>query len=152
MVAFLQSGCSTLVGTVGPEGDPHAGRAWGIDVVDAESVRLRVLIDADDEVTVRHLSDRGAVALTAANVPTLRSVQLKGRSLGVEAAGDDDGARARRFCDNFFADVEEADGTERSLLERLVPDAYVVCFVQVDEVFDQTPGPGAGEPLAVDAR
>jgi hypothetical protein len=147
MVTFLQSGCSALVGTVGPAGDPHAGRAWGIDVVDAEAGRLRLLIDADDELTVRHLADLGAVAVTAANVPTLRSVQLKGRSLGVEAATDADRRRARRYCDEFFTDIEQTDGTERSLPERLVPASYAVCEMQVDDVFDQTPGPGAGAPM-----
>jgi hypothetical protein len=147
MVVFLQSGCSTLVGTVGPDGDPHAGRAWGLDVLDADAGRVRVLIDADDEPTVRHLSGHGLVALTEANVPTLRSLQLQGRSLGVEPATDADGRRARRFCDDFFGDVEQTDGTERGLLERLVPDRYSACLVQIEEVFDQTPGPDAGRAI-----
>lgn len=152
LVAFLQSGCSTLVGTVGPDGDPHAARGWGLDVLDGETGTLRVLIDTDDELTVRHLTGHGPVALTAANVPTLRSVQLKGRSLGVEPATEVDADRARRFCDDFFSDIEMTDGTERSLLERLVPDGFAVCLVQVDEVFDQTPGPSAGEALVGEPR
>jgi hypothetical protein len=152
MVAFLQGGCSTLVGTVGADGDPHAGRGWGLDVVEGEQDVVRVLIDGHDELTVRHLADKGAVALTAADVPTLRSVQLKGRSLGVQPATAADGERARRFCDDFFTDIVETDGTERSLLERLVPHGFSVCLVQVDQLFDQTPGPGAGAPLAVPPR
>src|SRR5690348_15035388 len=104
MVAFLESGCSTIIGTVDRDGAPHAGRAWGLDV---EGDDLRVLIDAHDELTVQHLADLGAVAITAANVPTLRSVQLKGRSLGVEEGGEADEERAARFCDAFFRDVEQ---------------------------------------------
>ncbi len=150
MVAFLHSGCSTIIGTVGPDGEPHAGRAWGLDVLALGEGMARVLIDADDDRTVQHLTDLGSVAVTAANVPTLRSVQLKGRSLGVEPALDADVERAERFCDAFFTDIEQTDGTERGLLVRLVPAQFAVCTMQIDEVFDQTPGPGAGAPLGVD--
>ena len=41
MVAFLESGCSTIVGTVGPDGDPHAGRAWGSTCSTPEAGTLR---------------------------------------------------------------------------------------------------------------
>ena len=150
MVGFLHSGCSTIIGTVGADGEPHAGRAWGLDVLSPGEGRIRVIIDGDDELTVQHLTDLGAVAVTAANVPTLRSVQLKGRSVAVEPAVDADVELAERFCDAFFTDVEQTDGTERGLLVRLVPAHFVVCTMQVDEIFDQTPGPGAGAPLAVD--
>ncbi len=146
MVAFLQSGCSTIIGTVSADGDPHAGRAWGLDVLPGTST-VSLLIDADDELTVHHLVDLGRVAITAANVPTLRSVQLKGRSVGMEDAGEADVERAARFCDDFFTDIEQTDGTERALLARLVPDRFVVCHMKVEEVFDQTPGPAAGAPL-----
>jgi hypothetical protein len=148
MVTFLESGCSTLVGTVDADGEPHAGRGWGLTVSSGDST-VRLVIDAGDEVGRRHLSEGGLVAVTGADVRTLRSVQLKGRALAVEPATDADRARARRFCDAFFADVTEVDGTERALLERLVPSDFAVCLVEVDEVFDQTPGPEAGARLTV---
>ncbi len=121
---------------------------WGTTVVPGEDLAVRLIVDLNDEVGLRHLSDRGAIALTGADVRTLHAVQLKGRSLGIEPATDADRARALRFCDQFFSDVAQIDGTERDLLERLVPADYAVCLVAVDEVFDQTPGPGAGAPLA----
>jgi hypothetical protein len=43
--------------------------------------------------------------------------------------------------------VTAVDGTERRLLERLVPSDYTAWTVAIDEVYDQTPGPGAGAPL-----
>jgi hypothetical protein len=51
------------------------------------------------------------------------------------------------YCDSFFGAVEEADGTDRRLLERTVPGDFVSCTVEIDELFDQTPGPGAGAAL-----
>jgi hypothetical protein len=142
---FLESGCALIVGTVSADGEPHAGRAWGLDVlVPGARPQVRVLLDAGDPPTIEHAADGGAIAITATSVRTLRSVQLKGRSLGVAVAATGDGARAQRFIDAFFADIQETDGTDPALLERFVPIGYVACSVEVHERFDQTPGPGAG--------
>jgi hypothetical protein len=145
---FLESGCALLVGTVSPEGEPHAGRAWGLDVIvlgDAPQVRL--LLDADDATTIEHAAAGGAIAVTATDVRTYSSVQMKGPTLGIEVATPEDAARARRFVDQFFADIIDTDGTGRQQLERFVPIGYVACRVEVHERFDQTPGPGAGALL-----
>ena len=53
-----------------------------------------------------------------------------------------------RFCESFFGVVEELEGTDRRLLERMVPDDFVACTVVIDELYDQTPGPGAGAALS----
>ena len=136
------------MGTVSPDGDPHAGRGWGLDVLeDGEVATLRVLLDASDPVTLANLAEGGAVAITAADVRTLRSIQLKGRSHGTEAPDPGDPERAARYCAAFMIDIMETDGTPRDLLERIVPGAYVPCLVVVDDRFDQTPGPGAGERI-----
>ena len=56
MVAFLESGCSLILGTVGADGAPHAGRGWGLDVVDPATGRVRLLLDAADAGTLADLS------------------------------------------------------------------------------------------------
>jgi hypothetical protein len=145
---FLESGCALIVGTVSADGEPHANRGWGLTVLPGDGNHVRLLLDADDQRALADLARAGAIAITGADVRTLRSVQLKGRFVGSEAADENDRERARRFCDGFFGDVVVTDGTPRELLERLVPDDYVACTIAVDEVYDQTPGPGAGAPLA----
>src|SRR5687768_13699956 len=143
--AFLESGCGLLVGTVSADGAPHAGRGWGIDVLrDAEGLRLRLLLDVDDERTIEHVADGGAIAVTATNVHTLRSLQLKGRAGRPEVATPEDHDRAQRYMDDFFGDIVATDGSSEELLARFVPRGYVACTVDVHERFDQTPGPGAG--------
>jgi hypothetical protein len=143
--AFLESGCALIVGTVRPDGEPHAGRGWGLDIVGPGDVpQVRLLLDADDETTLELAAAGGAIALTAASVRTLRSVQLKGRSLGLLAPSGDEAARARRYMDQFFTDIRETDGTPAELLEAFEPAAFVACAIEVRERFDQTPGPGAG--------
>ena len=144
--AFLEGGCSLIVGTVGPDGEPHAGRGWGLEVLDDGDVAtVRLLLDAADSVAIGHLADGGAVAITAADVPTLRSVQLKGVATGTDALTDADVEKGDRYTDDFFEDIHRTDGTPRDLLERFRPVGYLPCAIEVRERYDQTPGPGAGE-------
>lgn len=143
--AFLQTGCALIVGTVGPDGAPHAGRAWGLEVVEPGPVpTVRVLLDVDDELTLAHVAAHGAVAITATSVRTLDSMQLKGRSLGLDQEREGDDALMARYVDQFFGDITESDGTPLDLLARFRPFGQVACLVEVRERFVQTPGPGAG--------
>jgi hypothetical protein len=147
--AFLESGCALIVGTVHPDGEPHAGRAWGLDVLaDGDEPEVRLLLDADDATTIEHVAAGGRIAITANSVRTLSSVQLKGRSLGVEVPDPADGPRCQRYTDAFFTDIMETDGTAPTLLSRFVPVGTVACRVEVHERFDQTPGPGSGARLS----
>jgi hypothetical protein len=146
---FLEGGGALLVGTVEADGAPCAARGWGITVMasDGPALRVQVVLDAGDERALRALAATGAVSVTATDVRTLRSIQLKGRAEPVVAATEDDIALARRYCDDFFEAINEADGIDQALLERLVPAAYVTCEITVHHRFDQTPGPGAGAPI-----
>jgi hypothetical protein len=149
LVAFLESGCSTIVGLVTVGGAPYATRGWGIEVLGSEPPRIRLLVGAAAVAAAgRTGADRFAIAVTGADVRTLRSVQLKGTAYGLEPVTDDDLEMSRRFCDAFFADVLEADDIPRSLMDRLVPTDMLACTVDVAEVYDQTPGPCAGARLS----
>ena len=143
--AFLERGGAMIVGTASSDGEPHAQRGWGCSVVDP--VTIRVLVDATDAVGRSHLGPGGRIAVTSADVRDLRSVQVKGSSLGLEEPAPDDLERCAAHNDELFADIGETDFIPRALSERMIPPGYVVCVVRVEEVFDQTPGPGAGAPV-----
>ena len=143
--AFVESGSALLVGTVSADGQPHAGRGWGADVL--EGGRVRVLLDAADTVALDNIAATSVIAVTATSVRTLHSVQMKGTVAALQPGASADRARAEDYCNAFFTDIIETDGTEWSLLELLVPHDYVVCELSVENLFDQTPGPGAGAPL-----
>ena len=144
--AFLEGGCALILATVLPDGEPHAGRGWGLSVL-TDPGHVRLLLDAEDLAMVDQATGRGAIAITAASVRTLQAVQLKGRALATEAATRDDDARAERYCDALFGDIVDTDGSDRTVVERLTPVGYVACTVAVEQLFDQTPGPGAGARL-----
>lgn len=145
--ALVESGCSISVATVGPDGAPHASRAWAVTVLpDGDHVRL--LLDADDRTTLANLAGGGVIAATCVSIPTLTAVQLKGEADQPVATSDAaDIARAVRHCESFFAEVARIEGTPAAFLERLRPTAFAACTVTVTEFYEQTPGPDAGSPL-----
>jgi len=143
--AFLEGGCGLIVGTVAADGAPHAARGWGMAVLDVGPPALvRLLLDSDDERTIAHVLDGRAIAVTATDVMTLRSIQLKGRALSPEVLSPEDVARGTRYVEAFFADVHAADKVPWERFERFMPDGYVACTFEAHERYDQTPGPGAG--------
>jgi hypothetical protein len=141
-------GSALLVGTVARDGTPRATRGWSLELVDEEARRLRLVVSADDQVTLQNLGN-GRIAVTGGDVRTVRSQQVKGRVECIEEATEQDLARMALHADVFFTDVEETDGTPRSLLTKLLPIEVVACEFVVDEAYDQSPGPTAGSPRAV---
>jgi Pyridoxamine 5'-phosphate oxidase len=146
-IAFVEGGTALIIGTVGADGLPHASRGWGLTVVAREAGEIRLLLDAAEAQTPANLVATGAIAVTATDVPTLRSLQMKGSCSEVAPATDLDADRSDRYREAFFTQIETTERTPRDLLERLAPKALVACTVRVTELFDQTPGPGAGTPM-----
>jgi hypothetical protein len=144
---FLESGCALIVGAVGAGGEPVAARGWGLTILSGDDADVRLVLDADDAPLLDRLVASAAIAITGADVATFRSVQLKGRVERIDEGTPADDERAARFFDDFAAAVERTDGFPRPFLSRLVPSRYVSCLVHVEELYDQTPGPGAGAPI-----
>lgn len=147
--ALLESPCSLIVGTVDGSGQPDATRGWGLEVLGPAEVRLLLASNADTSLV--NLRTVGAIAITATHFATLVSVQLKGRVSSVEAPTARDEIRFDEFCAGCVGAIHDLDGTPEDRIWRLVPPGVVTCIVDVDEVFDQTPGPTAGNRLAPEA-
>jgi hypothetical protein len=148
---FLESGCALIVGSVDAGGEPYATRGWGLTLVSREPVTVRLLLDPDEERALENLKTTGRVAITATSVPTAASMQLKGSLRTIEPALDADIDRAAQYCDDFFHDIVDTDRTPAEIVERLRPERYVACIFEIDEVFDQTPGPSAGTSMSASA-
>jgi hypothetical protein len=146
--AMIESGAGLVLGTVDDDGAPRGVRAWSASVVDRAAQRVRIVFGADDDLVVENVR-RGRVSLTAADVRTFRSVQMKGRVLSVEPSTDADLAATRDQTERFFEAVVISDGNPIEQLHRLMPAKTLTVEIEVDEQFDQTPGPGAGAMLRV---
>lgn len=148
-ITFLHGGCGLLVGTVDEAGVPHAARGQGVTVVSEDPLRLRLLIDVDDTRTRSNVGSGSMVAICSADVPTLTSLQLKGRVLAVEAATDTDVAKHRQYATDFIHDIHRTDGDPLEMLRRWAYRSVMAMVVEIDESFDQTPGPSAGRRVDV---
>ena len=145
--AFLEGGPALIVGTVSADGAPTATRAWGLTVLSAETGECRLLLDRDAERALANLEATRAIAVTCADVPSFYSVQLKGEFLRREAATDADRARSADYVDMFFGEIIRTDGSDLASLHQMRPNDVVASVVRFEEIFDQTPGPGAGSAL-----
>jgi hypothetical protein len=145
--AFLEGGPGLIVGTVGADGAPTATRAWGMTVLSAGTGECRLLLDRSAHQALANLEATRAIAVTCTDVPTFYSVQLKGELVRIEAATDADRSRWAAYVEMFFGDIFRTDGSDLALLHQMQPNEIVASIVQFREIFDQTPGPGAGSAL-----
>lgn len=146
LAEFLEGDCSLVVGLVLDDGTPLASQAWALTVLQRDPPLVSVVLAERDTAGISE--PVGArLALTGADVPTLSSRQVKGRVLAHEAATEADLAAVEQHCEAFFLAVHHADGEPVELLRRMVPPSFRAWTVQLDELYDQTPGPGAGAAL-----
>jgi hypothetical protein len=145
LMAVVERGSGLIVGTATDDGEPRATRAWAV-VLAAGTQRARVIVSADDPSSVIGLRN-GRVAVTAADVRTLRAVQMKGRVTAVEPASSADIEMMDLQSQAFFEAVHEVDGNPVEQLRRILPHQVVAVEFDVEEWFDQSPGPGAGAVL-----
>lgn len=140
---MIEAGCGLTIGTADADGEPRATRGWAVQVVDPDRRRVRVLMGADDPVSVANL-DNGRIALTGANVRTLRSVQFKGRVVATESPTSADLELVGTTSAAFFSAIHEVDGNPLELIKRLLAADFIAVEFDVEEMYDQSPGPAAG--------
>lgn len=145
LMSGIPLGSGIVVGVVGLDGRPLALRAWGLDVVGDDE--LRVVMGVDD-LLVDHLPGR-SIAVTSSEVRTYRSHQVKGTVLAVHPATAADEALAASQTAVFFDAVHQIDGNPIEQLRRLLPNRYHTVQMTVSEVFEQSPGPKAGASIGV---
>ena len=144
--AFLEADVSALVATRNRSMVPDSVRAWGPKVAgDGRSVELFVDRPAST-VTVANLRDNGRVAVCLSNIVTNRSVQLKGRcvELGDPQAEDWQWLDRHRQA---FTETCSMLGFPADVVRNMWSTQVVKIRFIPEDMYDQTPGPGAGKAL-----
>jgi hypothetical protein len=136
-------GTSVLIGTVDANGAPATCR--GIALVSADGCATATVYApmATSQQTIANLAATGRLAVVACHPIDHCATQLKGHSRAVRLATDEEGAFVRRRLEEF-ADVLDQIGTPRRVTRRLAHWPAFAIEMQVDEIYDQTPGPKAG--------
>jgi hypothetical protein len=143
LVSFLEGPCAQNVATSDLDGAPTAGRAWGVRVAAGRFVRALV---GADPATAANLEVTRRIALMVIDVATYRSVQVKGTITAVQppTAADHD---VYDLYVREFASALVAEG-RNTPLDQALPGSFLAVSIDVDALFDQTPGPTAGQPIA----
>jgi hypothetical protein len=143
---FLESGLPAIVGSGDAGGRPHIVPGWSPRVVDANGVVDVFLDAARAERTLANLKATGRIAVTVVEPVSARSLQLKGT---FRDSGDpDEAGRAwvQQGREAFLATASLV-GDPPAVIESMWMDETVRVTFEVEQAFDQTPGPGAGKAL-----
>ena len=143
LVEFMQSGVSLLIATRSAALRPTGQRAFGAKI-DAAAGTATVFLPAfGADIALANLRDNGQIATTFARPMDHRALQIKGRCLSVHETTPDERVIQDRY---FFAFAESLHllGQQDARLHRVrYFPSYAVTF-QIESMFEQTPGPGAG--------
>ena len=144
--AGLGEGTGVVVAAADATGRPACCRAIALFVDESGSRATVYLPVATSSEVVANLATTGRIAVTSTAPISHASVQLKGRSRGVRLAGDDERPRVEAALERF-ADVLADLGMPRRLTRSLRHWPAFAVELEVEAVFDQSPGPLAGALL-----
>ena len=143
---FIQGPVSAFLGTADAVAVPDCTRLAGLAALDRR--RLRVLIAAEARTARANARTGARASILVTDITTYRSVQWKGR---VVSAGEErtpgDVALLHRHVEAFGRGSIEV-GIPSDLVWAMFSVEVVPLVVEVDAVYDQTPGPGAGRRMA----
>ena len=147
LAEFIQSGVAIHVATRSPRLVPEEVRGMGARV-ESGGAELTVFLPASAAgASLANLADNGRIAVVFSRPADHRTFQVKGRATALRGADEADRVvidRYRRCLVEAYATV----GVPPAITWRIaVWPAHAIRF-RVESVFIQTPGPGAGAPLA----
>lgn len=143
---FLGLARSIAVGSCGASGRPCGVRGAAVRVADERTHVTLFLAQSVAGPTLENLKHNPRVAMHISHPVGHRAVQLKGSVRATRAADAQDHSFVRQ-CVAELATVVDPIGMpfERVMSMSFWPAAAI--DVQVEEIYLQTPGPGAGELL-----
>lgn len=115
--------------------------------VGADRTSMSVFLDrARSGPTVENLRENGQIAVTIAAPVSYRSVQFKGRLRRIHEADERDRAWVQRARDMFVTVIALVGDPVQGARNLWMDDLIRIEF-EVEDAFDQTPGPNAGRKL-----
>jgi hypothetical protein len=147
LAAFLEEGIAINIGTRSVSLQPNGARVVAVKVDDDGRHVTAFVPAAAAPLIVADLEASGQAALVFARPPDERACQVKGAFAGARPATDDE----QPFVVDQWARwmrLLETIGLPRMAYESWQVWPCVAVRVQVTALFDQTPGPGAGQALS----
>lgn len=150
LARFVRGPVAAFLATADAMAVPDATRVAGVAVLDGH--RMRLLISAAARTARANAVAGARLGVLITDITTYRSVQWKGRVLSAtDARTPGDLALLHHHVETFRASSHLV-GVQPEKADRIFFTDVVPLVVEVDAVFDQTPGPGAGRRLEVGRR
>lgn len=143
---FVASGVSISLATRNADLEPEGTRGWAA-IVDPDRVHVTVHVHSSWAPTIlRDLEDNGRIAICFSRPRDHRTCQLKGRYVDSRPSRPGERAEVERQANGFLDDLDGL-GYPRRLTSGWKFWPCVALRMRVEDVFHQTPGPGAGERM-----
>ncbi|HEX7153933.1 MAG TPA: pyridoxamine 5'-phosphate oxidase family protein [Thermoanaerobaculia bacterium] len=142
----LAEGTSVLVGTVDADGVPACCRGVALIPKDDDTVTVYLPVATAQE-TVANVATTRRLAVCISHPIDHTTTQLKGVTRGVRIAGEHERELVTRSLEKF-ADILDEIGLPRRITRSVTHWPAFAIDMSVEETFDQTPGPKAGNPIA----
>ena len=146
LVAFLESGLAIVAATRNGELEPDGAAALAVRVHENRTGLTVFFYHEAATEMLRNLASYPQIALDLDLPTSHRACQVKGLYVGSRPAREAERPEIERQVEGFTADLE-AIGIPRAMMAGWASWPCTALEVQVTELYEQTPGPGAGEPL-----
>jgi hypothetical protein len=146
IVDLLETGVSVLIATRDASLMPECTRGWGVHVAaDRRTIKL-FLSEMIAGKTIDNLRKNGMIAVSCTRPTDHITCQVKGRVRSIKPVTSEERDLSRRWHREFMSELR-AIGMPSQLCEAWIAEPTVTVEIAVIEVFDQTPGPGAGRKI-----
>lgn len=147
LAAFLQEGVGIHIATRNASLEPNGTRALAVTVED-DGLHVVVYVTAVAAARIRpDLDANGQIAVGFGRPIDDRACQVKGVFIGARAATEAERPTVLAQWDGFLASLEQI-GIPRAATKTWVTWPAVAIRLRANALFDQTPGPAAGAPIA----
>jgi hypothetical protein len=143
---FLEAGRSITVATRDDALEPDGAPAWAARVHDDGGHLTLFLHEEAARGMLRNLEAHPEIAILFDQPSASRACQVKGTFLSSRRARAAERALVERQVEGLLRELE-AIGIPRAMTTAWRTWPCLALDVRIERLFEQTPGPGAGEPL-----
>ena len=126
---------------------PHGHRVTGWRVGPERETLECFVPEEFTEDLVESLQDNARIAVTIEEFPSHETYQFKGHYLAHRPPAADDLAIHEQSRERFVRSCRAVLGLPESVLRAFILKPHVVVSLKVEEIYLQTPGPGAGSRI-----
>jgi hypothetical protein len=143
----LEPGLSVLVGTADAAGMPSCCRGIAISTPDnLRTITVYVPVATSHE-TIQNVGVTKRITVTVTHPRDNFATQFKGTAIEARLAREDEAEFVRARLE-AFADLLDRIGVPRRVTRGVTHWPAFAVTLRAEQVFEQTPGPNAGRPVA----